>query len=371
MSTLGPLTPGQSGELSPLVKKEPASKSKVLSTVQNVISQPVQSKHVQSTAMLSSKRLSPDEPTIDYATFRYTSFELDALQPKVYGEIAKLLNEGSLDIENQCPIPSKPETGSLHPLESAVLSFYTAAGFKVMNGSFGHDTSIRAFMKGRKIPEDKFAEVKNAGRLLALIGTSALNKLPASQEITLYRGSALTTDGLAKMVPGTQLKMNRFSSTSVYPGMAWSFAQTNATQINGTEVLYIIENPTRAKNVDAFSTIKERERVYAPQQKFEVSRVEKNMEPVLNEIQDKEEIEEAKKDGAYKVIDVTKEKTISYVLMETPDGAFLEETSDKDAIEKARLDNTLVEITKEVTKTKHFRIAEYSERIRIYLKEVS
>lgn len=356
MNVGSPLFPEKENTL-PLAKEKPPTSEKLTSMVQDVTKQEAP---VQRTWQLGKRTVTKAEAPVDYTTVRLTQAELDALQPKVIGEISRLLGEDGPMAETPCLTKEKieifaSEKSQLHPLESAVLSFYTAAGFKVMNGCFGHDKSVRDFMELRKIPETQFSAVKNAGLLLAKIGASALNKLPPAREKVLYRGSALSPENLAKMVPGTVVSVNRFSSTSLQEGIAGSFAAKNVMLAGGLEVIYVIENQTRAKDIDAYSILKERERIYAPQQKFEVVRIERSEHRERTRIEEEDEIEEARRDGALKQETVTKEKTHYFVKTTSADGDFFEEIKNQEQIAKAKRENTLVTTTETVTKVHHYR----------------
>lgn len=358
----------------PLAKEKPPTSEKLTSMAQDVVKQTTP---LQRTWQLAKKAVTKEEAPVDYTTVRLTQAGLDALQPKVIGEISRLLGEDSSRADTPCLTQEKingfaAEKGELHPLESAVLSFYTAAGFKIMNGCFGHDKSVRDFMEGRGIPETQFSSVKNAALLLAKIGASALNKLPPAKESVLYRGSALSRENLEKMVPGTIISVNRFSSTSLQEGVAAAFATKNAGLTGGLEVIYVIENQTRAKDIDAYSALKERERVYAPQQKFEVVRVEKSEHHERTQIDAEDEIEEARRAGELVEETVTKEKTHYFVMTASVDGDFLEETKDQEQIAKAKREKTLVTTTETVTKVHHYREEKSTyEVIKIFIKEAT
>lgn len=258
---------------------------------------------------------------------RKHSIELSDVQLNAFAQklpaLAKALNEEKRHPEDRTLSVSEIRHQSLqngkilHPVEVAALNFYTRDGFRLINGVLNFETSIRRFMEIREISPKRFNEVSEAGRLLYQVLKSALNKLPNTLETTLYRGDTILEDNINNYQVGCVVTQNRFTSVSVSEGTAGTFAMNNASERGGIPALYIIENPQNPKDIDSFSKISgEKERLYLPDQSWEIIRVVDEKTYYTTEINDEDDIKNARERGELiekVVVKNGKEKTKYYI----------------------------------------------------------
>ncbi len=258
----------------------------------------------------------------NWESIELSDAQLDAVQVSM-PQLSKTLNEEKRIPQDRTLTVAalRPQALSngktLHPVEVAALQFYTRDGFKLLNGLFNFEPSIRQFMKNRDIPSDRFNEVCEAGKVLSKALGSALNKLPQSAENTLYRGDTIQEHKIGDYQKGAEITERKFSSVSDSSGKAQKFAADNAGNRGGIPTLFIIENPKNAKDIDSFSMITgEKERLYRPNQSWEITDVVEEKIYATTEINDEEDIQNAREKGELiekVVIKNGKEKTKYYI----------------------------------------------------------
>lgn len=269
---------------------------------------------------------------ISLSEIKLSNQECDHLEQLVTGSIADLLEEDQIsnDIQTLRVQGARTETEKLlHPLEIAVIRFYTRDGFRLLNGTFDFENHIHRFMDYRNLDPNNFNEVTQAGLTLRKILASALNKLPPSHDAQLFRGDTMSQEQFDQMKVGGAILMKNFVSTSKYEGIAASFAEVASENPAKIQTLYVIENPASAKNISELSAEmginEEQERLYAPNQYFEIVSIEKKQEFSLLQILPEDEnnpladpeIQQAKAQGL--LVEMTGKKgNIKYYKREEP-----------------------------------------------------
>lgn len=269
------------------------------------LSPPLQSGRVQN--------LSKEGP-FDYQEVKFNEDELVSVQEKLQ-DLEAEIGVTVLFIE-EADVIELSNGERLYPIEQAVVKFYTGDGFKLLNGSFNHPRAVQEFIEGRKIDNYPLDELTVIGGILSKVLASALNKLPESKESVVFRGSMIPHERIGEYTVGKVITQGKFSSVTTMEGRASQFASQNAA-FGGMQTIYTIENPKKAKDVDRFSFFpKEKERIYAPNQQWEITQVFKEEVYETFQLERTDEIEEARGLGTLKSKEVMKKngqmKTIYY-----------------------------------------------------------
>lgn len=305
----------------PMAEQKPIPSKREKDSISNIKDQALTTESAIIQSELKSVVTRQKSTQTEWHTLQLTDNQLDEFNTIIKDTILPLINDNRMPPEDQFfsidNLDTQKISKSLHPTEIAAIKFYTNDGFRLMNGSFDYDQSIKEFMTRRYIPETEFENVKRAGKMFALIATSGLNKLPAATASEVYRGDAISKERWDKMLPGSKIVMNRFTSTSKFEGTANTFLMTNASTTGGLGVIYVIMNPKQAKNIQMMSGVtygKEAETIYAPHQTFEVVKTMIEEEPDLTDITgDDDEIKKAEKNGSLIKMENAKGKLKSYV----------------------------------------------------------